>query len=119
MSEKCDTDSDKFDGFDINEIKDNYKALADEMMDGGQSATDLVSQQEKPIRNFRNYNPSILDFLARANTEDECKEIIDYMLSQGEIKEEEANHYMVILEKEGSSAFGTRLPGHYEREIDS
>ena len=78
-----------------------------------------MAQQPKKEPHFRNYNPGILDFLARANTEDECKELIDYLQSKGEISEEEANHYHYLLKNEGPSVFGTRLPGYYDSEKES
>ncbi|MHA1302669.1 MAG: DUF2095 family protein [Candidatus Heimdallarchaeaceae archaeon] len=75
-----------------------------------------TSTGAKKIRKFRGYDPSIVDFICRCKTEEEAKEIIDYMFKRQEITEEEKKQLLEQLEKEGLESFGPhRAPGYYER----
>ena len=110
-----------FDGFTMDQIKKNFSALARELEDGGRPIQEVYEEaeepqsSEKPPRVFQGYNPTIKDFLARASTVEECEEIIDYCLKQGDITAEEAQQLLYRLERGGPRAFGTRLPGYYDR----
>lgn len=112
-----------FEGFSLSEIKKRFGALGAELEGGGKSLDQIISQaetnQEEDTKApfFRGYNPTIKDFLARASTEEECTEIINYCLLNGDITEEEANQYLERLEKGGPRAFGTRKPGYYDQHL--
>ncbi len=72
---------------------------------------------ENLIDPFRDFMPSVSDYLCRARTEKEAKEIIDFSLGQGRLSEQEADELLEQLEKEGVRAFGTiRTNGHYFRK---
>lgn len=124
-----------FDGFSMEEIEKHFSALAAELKGGGQSLNEVIEEAEisdnEPIgtvlekidhsksnaesRVFQGYDPSIKDFLARAETREQCEEVITYCLKQGDITEEEAEQLRYRLEKGGPRAFGTRKPGYYDR----
>jgi hypothetical protein len=112
-----------FEGFSLSEIKKRFGALGAELEGGGrrldQIMTDAQTKQEQETTTpfFRGYNPTIRDFLARANTEEECIEIIDYCLHKGDISKEEAENYRERLTKGGPRAFGTRKPGYYDQHL--
>lgn len=117
--------NEEFDGFTLDELKQNFGALAEELEHGGQPLGKLVEKAEEKQeeiaeehhedRAFQGYNPTIKDFLARATTVEECEEIIDYCLRQGDISDEEADELIYRLKRGGPRAFGTRRPGYYER----
>jgi hypothetical protein len=112
-----------FEGFSLSEIKKRFGALGAELEGGGKRLDQLISQaeggqeEENKTPFFRGYNPTIKDFLARAKTEEECVEIINYCLHKGDITEEEAKQYLERLEKGGPRAFGTRKPGYYDQHL--
>jgi hypothetical protein len=109
MAENCDNENESFDGFDIKRIKRDFKALAAELV-----TEDAITIKTEKEPTFRNYSPTILDFLARAKTIEECNEIIDFCHSQNEITKEEAEKYRKVLESSGPDVFGDRKPGFYD-----
>jgi hypothetical protein len=50
---------------------------------------------------FRHYNPTIVDFIRRCDTQQQAEEIICYLLKRGEITTEEANEVRTQIKKEG------------------
>ena len=65
------------------------------MTGGAPSVTELAEEASKTSnRVFRGYNPNIFDFLARAKTVEECEEIIEFCLKQGEIDDEIAKFHL-------------------------
>ncbi len=105
-------------GIDIDSLQENFKSLAKELLSGAISI-DAMLDRNTPKKQpyFRNYNPNILDFLARAKTEQECIEIIDYCLSRNEITKKDADVYKQLLSEGGPEIFGTREPGYYDRML--
>lgn len=66
---------------------------------------------------FRDYTPSVIDYLCRARTEEEAKEVINYSFKQGQISKEEEIKLLKQLETEGVRSFGPfRAEGHYFRK---
>ena len=62
------------------------------------------------------YTPGVIDFICRCSTEEEALEIIEYMLSKGDISEKQANELKKQLQEKGLEFFGEhRAPGYYER----
>lgn len=108
----------EFDGFSLDEIEKNFKSLASELKtNDGKRLDDLVDEAENEgpveIPYFRDYNPTVLDYLQRAKTEEECQEIIEFCQKKGEIGEEEADNLKARLQKGGPRAFGQRDWGYY------
>lgn len=120
-----DHDEESFDGFSLEEIKKNFKALGNELEHGFVNLHELIDEVDedavepvkKPNDPFAGFVPGVTDFLARANTEDECLEIIRYCLSKGEIDEEEAERLLDILHTNGPEAFGSRPANYYNQHL--
>jgi len=100
------------------EFKKRFPTLAKEIEEG-EGRAKLSFQVEKPERKrkFAGYEPDIVDYLRRCNTEEQALEVIEYMKYRDEITDEEANQYVEKLEEQGLRSFGTRKePGYYEKE---
>jgi len=100
------------------EFKKKYPNLAEEI-ELGKGKADLQFEVEAPKNNrkFAGYNPTIIDFIRRCNSEDQAIEIIEYMMSRDEITKEYSKELKTKLEVEGLSSFGEmKKPGYYERE---
>ncbi len=109
-----------FGGFTLEDLDEEFSSLAEEMRSRGvklNSVMKVTQRSEEPTPHFRNYEPTFLDFLERANTDKECKEIIEYCMTKGEITQDEANKLLERLSKEGPSVFGTRDSGHYDSKL--
>jgi hypothetical protein len=100
------------------EFKKRFPFLAKEI-EKGEGKAELNFQVEKPKqkRKFAGYNPDVVDFLRRCNTEEEALEIIEYMKKREEITEEESQTLIEQLNEEGVRSFGPKkTPGYYEKE---
>lgn len=112
--------NEKFVGFTQDELNAQFPTLIEELQGGGMSLDSVMQVNERAEiqpPHFRDYSPSILDYLERASTEEECEEVILYCLSQKEITEEEADQLRIRLKKGGPQAFGTRKSGYYNSKI--
>ncbi|MBD3205415.1 DUF2095 domain-containing protein [Candidatus Bathyarchaeota archaeon] len=100
------------------EFKKRFPTLAKEIEEGeGKAGLNFQVEKPEPKRKFAGYDPDIVDFLRRCNTEEEALEIIEYMKDRDEITDEEANQYLEKLKEEGLRSFGTKKsPGYYEKE---
>ena len=66
---------------------------------------------------YRNYEPSTLDYIRRAQTDREAEEIILFALKQGNITKDESEKLLNQLSKDGVRSFGPiRTHGHYFRK---
>ncbi len=68
--------------------------------------------EEKPDK-FRNYIPSVIDFLRRCNTEEEAHEIIAYLQKRSEITKEHAQKLKKQLKVKGLRSFGSKKENDY------
>lgn len=69
---------------------------------------------EKPLPNkFRHYNPTVIDFLRRCDTEDQAQAIIEYLENRGELTKKYAEELRKQLKKEGVRSFGSRKEENY------
>lgn len=112
--------NENFVGFNVDELEIKFPTLIEELKGGGMSLNSVMQvneREETQPPHFRDYTPSIKDFLERANTEEECEEIISYCLRQNEITEDEATRLRVKLKKGGPKAFGTRQTGYYNSKV--
>ena len=65
------------------------------------------------------YEPDVIDFLRRCDTEEEALEIIEYLERRGEITSERAEELRRQLRERGVRSFGEKKePGYYLRNID-
>lgn len=112
----------EFHGFSLDQIEDKFSKLAEEIQTGGVNLHNLIEEsqnnpEEDANPHFRNYQPTIKDFLERAKTVEECLEIIEYCSKQGEITVEEELIYKDRLKRGGPRAFGTRENGYYDNKL--
>ncbi len=79
--------------------------------------SESTEDDDSLIDPFRDFIPSISDYLCRARTEEEAKDIINFSLKQGHLAKQEADNLLEQLEKEGVRVFGPiRTEGHYFRK---
>jgi hypothetical protein len=68
-------------------------------------------------RKWTDYDPTVEDFIRRCDTEEEAKEIINYMEKRGEVIPETAEGLRRQLSEEGLRSFGKKKdPGFYDRD---
>ncbi len=66
---------------------------------------------------FRNYVPTVVDFIRRCNTEKEAEEIIAYMEKRCEVTKEHARELRKQLKQKGVRSFGPKKEdGYYFKE---
>lgn len=107
--------------YDREEFEKKFPALAKELEEGGIPIDAFRTDEEEgeelaePM-DFSGYEPTVIDFLRRCETDDEALEIINWMESRGEITPEIARELRITLTKKGVRAFGPKKEwGWYER----
>ena len=68
----------------------------------------LEHEDRLTARKWAGYNPDVVDFIRRCDTEEQADEIIDYMEIQGEITREKAEELRRQLKSEGLRSFGDK-----------
>ena len=64
--------------------------------------------------NFRNYNPTVVDFIRLCDTETQAEKIIAYLEKRGELTKEYAKVLRQQLKREGVRSFGSKKEeNHY------
>ena len=112
--------NENFDGFSLEELDEQFTSLASELKTKGvkvDSIMEVNQRMEASVPHFRDYDPTVLDFLERANTDEECKEVIAYSLKKGDINQEEATNLLERLKQGGPSVFGKRKSGYYDGKL--
>ncbi len=74
---------------------------------------DREETEKTDSNRFHNYNPTVVDFIRRCDTEKQAKEIIAYVEKKGEITKENAAKLRNQLEKEGVRSFGPKKEDNY------
>lgn len=88
-----------------------------DVVEGGFKPSELGKDSDESVDPFRNFTPSVLDYLCRAKTSKEAKEIIVFSFKQGHLTQQEADSLLEKLEQEGVRVFGPyRTEGHYFRK---
>ncbi len=91
------------------EIEENLMSLK---IDGIRSS---IEEAEKAA-NIEHYEPTVIDFLRRCETEEEGLEVIEYLEKRGEISREYAAKLKIQLLTKGIRSFGPKKePGYYYR----
>ena len=109
------------------DLKEKFPNLHAEMTDEKMQVSiddvegdDFSDETEKGLESadpFSNFEPSTLDFIRRAKTDKEAKEIVSFALKQGNVTEEEAEKLLDKLSKKGVRSFGPIRPSdHYFRK---
>ena len=74
----------------------------------------IVAEAENALPDkFRHYDPTVVDFIRRCDTQSQAEEIISYMQKRGEITEEYAAEVRSQLKKEGLRSFGPKKEEDY------
>ncbi|MCW4044653.1 MAG: DUF2095 domain-containing protein [Candidatus Bathyarchaeota archaeon] len=75
--------------------------------------TDSEAAEEATSDKFRHYNPTVVDFIRRCDTETEAEAIIAYLEKRGELTPEYAKALRQQLKKEGVRSFGAKKEENY------
>jgi hypothetical protein len=75
--------------------------------------TDPGAAENAKANKFRNYNPTVVDFIRRCDTETQAEKIIAYLEKRGELTEEYAKALRQQLKKEGVRSFGSKKEENY------
>ena len=74
-----------------------------------ENAAETLPEPDK----FRHYNPDVVDFLRRCDTDSQAEEIIVYMEKRGELTAERACELRAQLRKGGVRSFGPKKEDNY------
>jgi hypothetical protein len=75
-------------------------------------------QERRETAESEGYEPTVLDYLARCDTDKQALEIIDYMERRGEISKEQAASLRRRLKEKGVRTFGQkRGSNHYYKKF--
>jgi len=73
-----------------------------------------IDEAEKTVTDkFHNYNPTIVDFIRRCDTEVQAKAIIAYLEKRGELTKEYAEKLRKQLKRKGVRSFGPKKEENY------
>ncbi len=73
-------------------------------------------EEAEKAANIEHYEPTVIDFLRRCDTEEEGLEVIEYLEKRGEISKEYATKLKIQLLTKGIRSFGEKKePGYYYR----
>ena len=108
---------------DAKSFKKMFPHLAEELGSGENtvpidSVRTTPEQAEKAFTDkFRNYSPTVVDFIRRCDTETEANEIIAYLEERQEITREHAQQLRIQLEQKGVRSFGPKKEeGYYFKQ---
>ncbi|MEM2081172.1 MAG: DUF2095 family protein [Candidatus Bathyarchaeia archaeon] len=104
---------------DKKSFKKMFPHLAKEL-EGGESKvaiggvrTDSNAAEKSTFDKFRNYNPTVIDFIRRCDTEEQAEAIITYLEKRGELTAEYAKELRRQLKQEGVRSFGSKKEENY------
>ena len=104
---------------DKKSFKKNFPNLSKEL-ELGESKVDISSvrtdsdEAEKGLSDkLRHYDPTVIDFIRRCDTEAQAEAIIAYLEKRGELTEEYAEKLRKQLKKEGVRSFGSKKEEYY------
>ena len=104
---------------DKKSFKKMFPNLSEEL-EGGESKVTIDSFRtdpdtaEKAVSDkFRSYDPTVVDFIRRCDTEEQAEEIIAYVEKKGEVTKEHATKLRKQLKKKGVRSFGPKKEDNY------
>ena len=104
---------------DKKSFKKMFPNLSEELEGGdskvaiGSVRTDSDAAEKSLPDKFRNYNPTVVDFIRRCDTEEQAKAIIAYLEKRGELSKEYAKELRQQLDREGVRSFGSKKEENY------
>ena len=108
----------------IDKIREKFPALyaeltnkkmnvrIDEVRDESHSFSSREDERQS-LDPYSNYEPTVFDFLARARTDEEGLEIIDFLNTQGQISAETAEELTKKIKTSGIRCFGPKRSANY------
>lgn len=75
--------------------------------------TDSDNAEKSLSDKFRNYNPTVVDFIRRCDTKAQAEAIIAYLEKRGELTKEYAGKLRKQLRKKGIRSFGSKKEENY------
>jgi len=75
--------------------------------------TDSDAAEKALSDKFRHYNPTVVDFIRRCDTETEAEAIIAYLEKRGELTKKCAEELRKQLKREGVRSFGPKKEENY------
>jgi hypothetical protein len=75
--------------------------------------TDSETVEKTMSDELRHYEPTVIDFVRRCETEKEAEDIINYLEKRGELTKEYAMQLRRQLKKEGVRSFGPKKEENY------
>jgi hypothetical protein len=75
--------------------------------------TDSDAAEKTSPSKFSHYNPTVVDFIRRCDTEMQAEAIIAYLEKRGELTKEYAKRLSKQLKKEGVRSFGSKKEENY------
>lgn len=79
----------------------------------GSVRTDSEATEKAMEDELRHFNPTVIDFVRRCETEAEAEDIIIYLEKRGELSKEYAEKLKKQLKKEGVRSFGPKKEDNY------
>ena len=73
----------------------------------------LAEIEPMPSDKFRHYNPTVVDFVRRCDTNAQAEEIVSYLLKRGELSAGDAQKIRKQLAFEGLRSFGPKKEEDY------
>lgn len=96
--------------YELDEFKKRFPHLAKELEAEARSLSELVESTEPP------FMPTAIDYLRRCRTVKEAKEVLEYLVRTGQLKEEEREVFEEVLNNEGLESLGPRKEFGYYSE---
>ena len=75
--------------------------------------TDPNAAENAKADKFINYNPTVVDFIRRCDTETQAEEIIGYLEKRGELTKDYAKALKQQLKKKGVRSFGSKREDNF------
>jgi hypothetical protein len=104
---------------DKKSFKKMFPNLSEELEGGnskvaiGAVRTDADAAEESLSDKFRNYDPTVVDFIRRCDTEAQAEAIIAFMEKRGELTKAYAAKLRKQLKREGVRSFGSKKEENY------
>ena len=104
---------------DKKSFKKMFPNLSEELEGGDRKVaidsvrTDPDATEKSMPDKFRNYDPTVVDFIRRCDTEEQAEEIIAYLEKKGEVTKEHAAKLRKQLKRKGVRSFGSKKEENY------
>ena len=100
-------------------FKKMFPNLSEELEGGNRKVTidsvrtDPDTAEKSVSDKFRNYDPTVIDFIRRCDTEAQAEEIIAYLEKKGEVTKEYAAKLRKQLKRKGVRSYGPKKEDNY------